>query len=63
MNGLPLNDIIHGNCLITSRQFPDKSSYYLRDETTFIFLQSREILAEVTMTFTGKKKTLKGFAL
>ena len=25
MNGLPLNEIIHGNCLEVMRQFPDKS--------------------------------------
>lgn len=42
MNGLPLNEIIHGNCLITSRQFPDKSSYHLRDETTFIYREKED---------------------
>jgi len=25
MNGLPLNEIIHGDCLEVMRQFPDKS--------------------------------------
>jgi hypothetical protein len=64
MSGLPLNQIIHGNCLEVMRQFPDKSSYQLRDEANFMFLQDLEkALPKGSRPFTGKKKTLKGFAL
>jgi len=39
---LPLNEIIHGDCLEVMRQFPDKSSYHLRDEANFMFFQNLE---------------------
>ena len=62
MNGLPLNEIIHGDCLEVMRQFPDKSSYQLRDEANFIFLQNLEkALPKWSRPFKVKKKTLKGF--
>ena len=64
MNGLLLNEIIHGNCLEVMRQFPDKSSYQLRDEANFMFLQDLEKASlKWSRPLTGKKKTLKGFAL
>ena len=64
MNGVLLNEIIHGNCLEVMRQFPDKSSYSLRDEANFIFLQDLEKASlKWPRPFKVKKKTLKGFML